>query len=202
MEVYVSSTFSDVRAYREAAFAALRRLDGIRPIAIEQLSASEALPVDACLAAVRRADAMVLILGHRYGFVPSGYDVSITQLEYEEARRSNKPVLAFLLSEDIPIPVSEIEQDDALRRRLASFRSELLRSLVVAVVRSVEEFQAQLVTAIVNWRREPEVRPTRTPIEQIVVRLESEIAQYAEVIQELQDRLKRVVPATPILARA
>jgi Domain of unknown function (DUF4062) len=197
MEVYVSSSFADLRAYREAAFNVLARLD-VRYTAMELFSATDALPVERCIEAVQRSDALVLIVGHRYGFVPHGYEKSITQLDYDEARRNDLPVFAFVLSEEVPVAVSDIELDESLRHRLASFRSELARNLIFGVVTSVSDFQSQLTSALFNWLRAREVSPPRTSAENQILELETEVDRQKEIIRDLQNRLTRIVPATPI----
>ena len=51
--------------------------------------------VTACLDGVRSADAFVLLLGGRYGFLgPSG--LAATEEEYDEARRHHKHIFVFL----------------------------------------------------------------------------------------------------------
>src|SRR5690606_18137845 len=56
--------------------------------------ASPGTPQQACLAAVRESDVVLLLIGKRYGYVqPSG--LSATHEEYQEARE-RKPVLVFV----------------------------------------------------------------------------------------------------------
>src|SRR5262245_42848453 len=147
MIVYVSSSFSDLREYREVAFDTLRRLDDVVVTAVEQFSAGDAFPVEACIEQVRRADAIIVLLGFRYGFVPSGYENSITEIEYNAARIAGKPVFAFLLSDAILVRVTDIEQDEILRRKLSKFRSEILRTTSVALISSADEFRVKLSVA-------------------------------------------------------
>ena len=81
--------------YREAAVLGIRQA-GCEPVRAEDFPAQTTSPRTACLDGVRSADALVLILGQRYGFVgPSGLS-SATEEEYEEARRTHKSILVFL----------------------------------------------------------------------------------------------------------
>ena len=71
-------------------------------IGMEQYVAEGSKPVDRCKADVRIADAYVVIVAWRYGFVPGRTATppdgrSITEIELAEAQASGKPVLAFLL---------------------------------------------------------------------------------------------------------
>jgi hypothetical protein len=196
MNVYVSSTYSDLRTYREAAFDVLRRLN-IQFSGQELFSATAEFPLERGLEAIEKSDLLLLILGHRYGFVPAGHEKSITELEYEVAKTKGIPVIAFMLSDDVPVRISDIEQDDSLRRRLASFRSEVQRSFIVGIVRSVDDFQSQLTSSLFRWLSDRPAEPTK-PAERRVLELETELEQLREVTRSLQYKLRGVVPANPI----
>ena len=47
-----------------------------------------------CLAEVAECDLYIGIVGRRYGFIPPGEAVSITQLDYEEARARRMEMLS------------------------------------------------------------------------------------------------------------
>ena len=78
---------------REATARAIGIL-GQKPILAEHLGASPSSPQVTCLAGVRQADAVVLIMGTEYGS-PQESGLSATHEEYREARGC-KPVLAFI----------------------------------------------------------------------------------------------------------
>ncbi len=92
--VFVSSVMENFAEYREAAAIGIRRA-GCEPVRAEDFPAQSTSPRTACLDGVRSADALVLILGERYGFVgPSG--LAATEEEYREALKTDKPVLVFI----------------------------------------------------------------------------------------------------------
>jgi hypothetical protein len=67
--VFVSSTNIDLEAYRkEAAMAA--HAAGIHADLQENWTAEDHPPLKVCLEQVRKADALVVIVAHRYGWVP------------------------------------------------------------------------------------------------------------------------------------
>lgn len=95
MRVFVSSVITGYESLRESAAAAISSL-GHEVIRAEDFGARADTPQQACLAGVRDADAVVLIIGGRYGAAQvSG--LSATHEEYREARES-KPLLAFVES--------------------------------------------------------------------------------------------------------
>ncbi len=93
MKVFISSTIRGLEPFREAtarAAAALRH----EVKRSEDFGASADTPQQACLAGVRWADVVVLLLGARYGD-PQASGISATHEEYREAK-SRCPVLAFV----------------------------------------------------------------------------------------------------------
>lgn len=93
MKVFISSVIGDFGACRDAAAQAISTL-GHTAKRSEDYGASPSSPQAVCLAGVREADCVVLILGERYGEEqPSG--LSATHEEYREAR-DRVDVLAFI----------------------------------------------------------------------------------------------------------
>ncbi len=93
MKVLGSSVIQGFEDYRAAALRACRALRHEVKRA-EDFAASFASPQQACLAGVRWAEAVLLLVGGRYGDrQPSG--LSATHEEYREARE-RAPVLAFV----------------------------------------------------------------------------------------------------------
>lgn len=102
VKVFVSSTFTDLKRHRARAVQQLRNL-GLSVHPMEDWPADSREPVEFCPERVRDCGLCVLLVGFRRGWVPDpgGADRSITQMEYEEARRLNIPVLPFLLADDV-----------------------------------------------------------------------------------------------------
>jgi len=102
--IYVSSTFADLKIYREAVYRALRQMQK-EVIAMEDYVAQDERPLAVCLADVERSDLYVGIFAWRYGFVPDTENPerrSITELEYRHAVDKGIPCLIFLLEEGVP----------------------------------------------------------------------------------------------------
>lgn len=93
MKVFISSLITGMEDERATVKRAIEAL-GHEPIMAEDFGAQASSPQVACLQGVREADAVVLILGPRYGAKqPSGR--SATHEEYLEGR-GRKPILAFV----------------------------------------------------------------------------------------------------------
>jgi tetratricopeptide (TPR) repeat protein len=98
--IFLSSTIEDLAEAREAVDKSLQALEVFEPRRVEDLPATPEPSRAVCLEEVRRADAVLLIIGKRYGFVPTVKNpeaLSATHLEFREARKTGTPVFAFIL---------------------------------------------------------------------------------------------------------
>ncbi len=93
MKVFVSSLIQGYEPWRDAVESAVEML-GHEAIRAEDFPASPDSPQSVCLAGVRDSDAVVLILGSKYGH-PQASGLSATHEEYREARE-RVPVLPFI----------------------------------------------------------------------------------------------------------
>jgi tetratricopeptide (TPR) repeat protein len=145
LRVFVSSTITDLAAARDAVERSLSDVDVFEVVRTEKLAASDRSSRRVCLDEVAAADALVLILGTRYGFVPKDHNplrLSVTHLEYREARRLSKAVFAF--------PQSTADREPALSQFVAqigdfddgSFLHEWL---------SVDDLAKETRRALLSW---------------------------------------------------
>jgi hypothetical protein len=105
VRIMISSTSEDLVKHRERLFATLRRME-LDSRGMEFFGAKPGTPVDVCMQEVDKADLLVLVVAHRYGWIPRPEDggdgtSSITRLEFQRALKplkgQPKPVLAFLV---------------------------------------------------------------------------------------------------------
>ena len=104
MKIFISSVIGGMEEYRAAAREAAESLRHTVIVA-EDFGASPSSPQQVCLAGVRGADVVVLLLGARYGMQQTS-GLSPTHEEYREAR-GTKPVLVFVQTGVTPEPDEE-----------------------------------------------------------------------------------------------
>jgi hypothetical protein len=123
--VFLSSTFADLAAHRQAVQAAMRKL-GVADVSMENFGAREERPADECLRLVREeSDLFVGIYAHRYGFVPEGHDASMSELEYRAAGEAALPRFIYIVDDSHPWLPAHIDRGDAAER-LGAFKRGLL----------------------------------------------------------------------------
>jgi hypothetical protein len=149
-KVYVSSTFLDLKDCRAKVSVALRKV-GHEDVAMEYYVAGHERPVERCLADVSECDLYVGLFAWRYGYVPDKENperLSITEMEYRQARRLGKPCLIFLLSEDAPWPRKFMDKDATQIERL---RAELNAEHMTGAFTSPEDVTEAVYPAVYKW---------------------------------------------------
>lgn len=99
LQVFVSSTFTDLIEERQAAVEAILSSGNI-PAGMELFSAGDESQMTIIKRWIDESDVYMLILGARYGSVEPTSGKSYTQLEYEYAIEKGKPFFAVVLSDD------------------------------------------------------------------------------------------------------
>ena len=128
MKVFVSSTYDDLIEHRKAVREAIQRL-GYQPIGMEDFGSRPEEWNKAALNAMGGCGAFVGIYAHRYGSIPDGDTLSITEQEFDKARALGIPCFCYRVDPDYSWPPKFVEHPakdklDALLKKVDS----LLRS--------------------------------------------------------------------------
>jgi len=119
-QVFVSSTYEDLREERQEVMQALLELDCI-PAGMELFPAANDDQWTLIKKVIDDCDYYIVVIGGRYGSVgPSG--ISYTQMEYEYAIEQNKPVIGFLHKDPSSIPAKRTEKSEKNQKLLEAFR--------------------------------------------------------------------------------
>ncbi|HKH49466.1 MAG TPA: DUF4062 domain-containing protein [Thermoanaerobaculia bacterium] len=150
--VFLSSTSLDLREHRAEVHKAL--LDaGYHPVGMENFAAQPVEPTSASLGEVRTADVFVGIYAWRYGFVPEGSSVSITELEYDEARRLDRPCLCFVVDETAPWP-EDFREKGSGADRLRALKVRLDRELTRTTFITPENLAIRVLASLQRWEKQ------------------------------------------------
>lgn len=123
-QVFVSSTFTDLKDERAEVIQALWELDCI-PTGMEAFVASNDSQWEVIKKVIDECDYYVLILGGRYGSVTE-QGISYTEKEYRYAKKIGLPVLAFVHADPQQIIAGKSETDSGLKSKLEAFRADVM----------------------------------------------------------------------------
>jgi tetratricopeptide (TPR) repeat protein len=162
MKVFLSSTYIDLIEHRKAAHDALDRLgQEVGRMEIFGARAEEATSV--ALDQLEKSDLVIGIYAYRYGFIPDGSDISITEQEYVHAKSKGKPVLCFVVDEEHPWSPKMMEKDAAKIKKLEDFKAKVLKEKVVDFFSTPADLAMKIATSIHNHLEEHKP-PAESPI--------------------------------------
>lgn len=194
-QVFVSSTFTDLKEERKAIIEGLLNAKYI-PAGMEMFAASNDEQFKYIKKIIDTCDYYVLIVGARYGSINPSTGKSFTEQEYDYAVERGIPVLAFLHDDPYNLPVEK--RDDENRDLLENFRNkasdgrmckmwhtsaELISSVIISLVEEVAN------NPQIGWMRGNEIDLTDLLNQLNSLRIEKEDMQHT--INDLQKEIEK-----------
>lgn len=150
-QVFVSSTFSDLKNERAEIIQALLELDCF-PAGMELFPATSATAWELIKGVIDDSDYYCLVIGGRYGSVDAA-GIGYTEKEYDYALATSKPIMVFLHKAPGTISLENTEKSDDGRRKLEAFRAKVEAAHHCKYWASPEELGGQVSRSLVVLRR-------------------------------------------------
>ncbi|HEX8294501.1 MAG TPA: DUF4062 domain-containing protein [Pyrinomonadaceae bacterium] len=195
LKAIISSTAHDLPQHRALAHKACLEA-GVFPIGMEQLPARDASGVAASLEMVEQADIYIGVYAFRYGWLPDGEDVSITEMEFDRAVALKnegrlREILIFTAHREHPFTADDFEADKFAQERLRQFKERAADGRVRKEFRSAEELRHLVFQALSDFKsRQPravdaatQARPAQTSVPNNLPRLQPFFGREAELAQ-------------------
>jgi hypothetical protein len=193
-QVFVSSTYADLKAERQRVIQALMEMDCI-PAGMELFPAQDEEQWAFIKRVIDDCDYYLLIIGGRYGsLTPDG--VSYTEKEFDYASQRGLKAIALLHQEPDSIPVNKSDIDPELRKKLAAFREKVATNRLVKFWKTADELPGMVALSLsktiktypaVGW-----VRGSSVANEQILIEVNNLRKENSE-LQTTVAALKSVV---------
>lgn len=139
LQVFVSSTYTDLIEERQAAVQAI--LDaGHIPAGMELFKAGNDSQLETVYKWINESDVYMLILGGRYGSIESNSGKSYTHLEYEYALSKRIPVFAVVLSDSfLTYKINSLGLSN-VTEQIAPDKYQIFKSLVMSrIIRKADD---------------------------------------------------------------
>lgn len=179
-QIFISSTFVDLQAERQAVLKAILELDQM-PAGMELFPATDDTAWQLIRDVIDASDYYVLIIGGRYGSLDDA-GIGYTEKEYDYAIATKKAVIPLLHENPDNLPRDKTETDAAAWERLKKFRAKVEQKHTCVYWRSADDLKAKVIVGLTAaTKRHPAVgwiRADRVPTE----------ATLAEVLA-LRDRI-------------
>ena len=132
LQVFVSSTYVDMLAERQAAVEAILRAGHI-PAGMELFASGDESQWETIRRWIDDSDVYMLILGGRYGSLEPKSGKSYIELEYEYALKKKKPLFAAVISDALLTAKVKLVGPDAMERTnghlLQAFRDTVTKKI-------------------------------------------------------------------------
>jgi Domain of unknown function (DUF4062)/Effector-associated domain 9 len=154
-KIYLSSTYADLKDYREAVYDLLRKV-GHDVIAMEDYVATDRRPVKKCEEDVVASDLYVGLIAWRYGFVPQNDNpvhLSVTESEFRKAGTVPIPRLMFLAHDQAAFAHEFRDAktgDNDAGGRIKAFREELCHDFVISFFKLPDQLAGLVLASVVR----------------------------------------------------
>ncbi|NTW55370.1 MAG: tetratricopeptide repeat protein [Chlorobaculum sp.] len=155
MKVFISSTYDDLIDYRTAA---IRAVEGTNYQAgkMEVFGARSEEPVKACLKEVEECEIFFGIYALRYGFVPDGSDISITEMEYLHAKEKGKTIYCFILDEENQPWLKKWIEEGEGKAKLEQFKKLVQKKHTRDTFTTPDDLRAKVANALSHFVANPD----------------------------------------------
>jgi hypothetical protein len=193
-QVFVSSTYEDLRVERQEVMQALLELDCI-PAGMELFPAGNEDQWTLIKRVIQECDYYIVISAGKYGSIGKGGQ-SYTEMEYRFATSIDKPVIAFLHKDIQLLKALQVESTDDGKAKLVAFRDHLQRKICkfwdspADLGSKVSRSLVQLIKAspAVGWIRADQAADAIAAAEILALRKQ---------VEEVQRKLTEAVSAAP-----
>ncbi|CAI0810986.1 Uncharacterised protein [Serratia proteamaculans] len=202
LQVFISSTFTDLIEERQAAVSSILK-NGDIPAGMELFTASDKSQWDIIKRWIDESDVYILILGGRYGSIESESGLSYTELEYNYALETNKPLFSIVIHDHAlenkfkKFGSSVMEMDN--RTLYTQFKDKVTSNMVcffedtkdikLAVMESLPKLASE--RTLVGWISGADA-PDTTQLTTELTKLNEENRKLRKEKETLESKLKRL----------
>ena len=127
-QIFISSTYEDLKEEREQVLKAVLRLGHI-PIGMELFNAADETQWEMIKRRIEESDYYLVIIAHRYGSIDSETKSSYTEKEYDYATSLQVPTMAFVLDRSASWPSNRGESDPKMQKALKKFIAKVQKKM-------------------------------------------------------------------------
>ena len=162
LQVFVSSTYVDLKEERQAAVQAILTADHI-PAGMELFSAGDQSQMDEIRRWIDESDVFLLILGGRYGTVENSSQKSYTHLEYEYTLEKGKALFAVVTDQkalEKRVNTSELGfqlMEQEKQHKLKEFRNLVCSDKIVKFWSDSKDIKLAILDTLSKFSRREEL---------------------------------------------
>jgi hypothetical protein len=186
-QVFVSSTYADLKDERQRVIQTLMEMDCI-PTGMELFPAADEEQWKFIKQVIDDCDYYLLIIGGRYGSLTSD-GISYTEKEFDYALARGIKIIALLLEPD-DIPTEKLEREQAAQDKLKRFRDKVSSGRLIKHWKSAEDLPGLVAVSLqktiktypaIGW-----VRANTVPSESLLMEINELRKENLRLKEEIQ----------------
>lgn len=155
IKVFISSTYEDLKNHRNLIIENLQKL-ALEINAMELWFSKPENPLEVCLNNVSSSDIYIGIVAHRYGSVDKETGKSITELEYEEAKKNGLFSLIFIMENEHSIKPKFVDKGEKYTK-LKNFKDKLMSERYLSFFNTPDDLLEKVIISIKELMKEKEI---------------------------------------------
>lgn len=142
-QIFISSTYTDLKDERQAVVEAVLNSGNI-PAGMELFNSSSKSQWEIITQWINESDALILLLGSRYGTIDNKEHISFTEKEYNYAKSLGKPIYVFEMYKGSVHQEKNHEQLDIFKEKVKENR------LITLDIKSVAELKNKVTNTLLQ----------------------------------------------------
>jgi hypothetical protein len=147
-QVFISSTYSDLKDERQQVMQTLLKMDCI-PTGMELFPAKDEEQLEFIKKIIDDCDYYLIIIGGRYGSTTAD-GISFTEKEYDYAVEKGIHIIALVHGNPEVIPAGKTEMDAQARKKLDAFRNKVSKGRLINNWTKPEDLPAQVALSLIS----------------------------------------------------
>lgn len=192
-QIFISSTFEDLKEERQAVLKAILELDHM-PAGMELFPASDDEAWELIKDVIDASDYYILIIGGRYGSLDEK-GIGYTENEYDYAIKTNKPVIPLLHKNPNNLPREKTETDTKAWKKLTEFRAKVEANHTCVYWSTADDLKSKVIVGLTTTiKRKPRngwVRADNLPSQDTL----KELLELRKKNQELENKIREELSA-------
>lgn len=158
LQVFISSTYVDLKEERQVAVKSILE-SGHIPAGMELFTANSEEQWNVIKKWIDNSDIYLLILGGRYGTINNQTEISYTEMEYDYAVTTNKPIISIVLSDFYLDNIDDSKISRCFERdnpKYISFKNKITHKMV-KIIDKIEDIDSLIPKAILEIERDEDI---------------------------------------------
>lgn len=198
-QVFVSSTYKDLVDERKEVSQGVLEAHCI-PVGMELFPASSKQQWEFIKKVIDESDIYLVVIAGRYGSEGTdddGNKISYTEMEFDYAVKTGKPIISLLHENPDQLPKNKCEKTLSMARKLEKFRSKAMKGRLIRTWNNCDNLKAAVMMALTNTKEELKNemlgwvrgRETANEVKKKLERMECEIQQLESSNKFLQNKI-------------